>query len=700
MLGDDHGAGRDGDARTLRVISALSFSALSLFTRRRSDPDDGGPPARLSEIAITAQRAGVTEVEETVRELVAGFGDLPPERLARPSSELSPLHQVWSQMGRQVNVELLVLYDEDDVRHRIALGLLGGFVDRLPEMDQAPKDVLPDATIQVTAKSVGRVASQVVEGRHAPERLADCIADDLFPPPEQTRVAVNGSAGFSITKQTLAALAAISNVPLFVDADERARGGVVFLSLPPVAVDAGETLRRLDAVDDAVALGTEASPDVARSFARRQRVDELLVSEGTSPPPQLRASNLVRHLTRLADEARPLRGYPAGAELLERLAFDYDDAAELAGQLRKCVDSWIAQRLWSLNLVPEFVAHDDRHVERVDHLVTQLAGPLLRRGGLEPREFFWLSCAAWLHDWGHVSARLDGGFVTHAIHVRDLHGLLTQRLLERFPAMHELDADDAEKVGLLAAHHQSWTSFGDAKAKPKRAEIAQRYKATVTTLDDGAAAVRLDPSRARLLVALLRVADGADVGSHRVADLASRPDQLRQCAVRTLSRAVEELDRSDDPGKAELGKKLEELIDDIQRSHNPRWEYFHECADAVASVNDPQGEPLQGLPAAIQQREEDYLKLLSDQEGYYHRHDRVRRVRFRVSSDGAGGLSASAEVVPRRSSWASGTHGDPTADVDKDIRRELDRADAQGHSVGATLEGAGLHYAGACVVDW
>ena len=75
------------------------------------------------------------------------------------------------------------------------------------------------------------------------------------------------------------------------------------------------------------------------------------------------------------DAVRP--GFSAMAGFLGRHAGVIHGAESASAKLAGWVGLWRGRRLWEGNLVRERVLHDDRHVERVDQLATQLAASLL-----------------------------------------------------------------------------------------------------------------------------------------------------------------------------------------------------------------------------------------------------------------------------------------------------------------------------------
>jgi hypothetical protein len=223
----------------------------------------------------------------------------------------------------------------------------------------------------------------------------------------------------------------------------------------------------------------------------------------------------------------------ACADLLDRLG-DPDRAA----QLRKLITLWIRNRLWTDNFVPELVLHDENHSMAVDRnvafLCETLTDPLsvpvenaseqlgpssgtstpLR---LSTRDLFILAVAAWLHDWGHASIPQGGYIERDPFTVREQHGAFTRvRLLDQsWSQLHGLsDLWDpcVDEVAVICGHHQASSSLSDKKASGRA--FTEAIQAVPGGSDKDAIAKRL-----KVLTALFRVADAADVGVHRAPHL-------------------------------------------------------------------------------------------------------------------------------------------------------------------------------------
>ena len=251
--------------------------------------------------------------------------------------------------------------------------------------------------------------------------------------------------------------------------------------------------------------------------------------------------------------------HSASADLLERLG-DHARAAEL----RRLIRLWLTNRLWSGNLVPEMVLHDEDHAVAVDRNVAFICEPIVRRfaisddenwqdPSLRTEDLFTLAVAAWLHDCGHSSADIGASrFETDPTTVRELHGYLSfLRLTQGEPSLHGLPDDVRDKAALLCAHHQGKSSFDNAPAESLTELASKRgwkeahnpgipfndhvHKVLRSTMDDvGKKQQSALLGRLGSMLAVLRVADAADVGVHRVPDHTSRTANHRPLVYRVI----------------------------------------------------------------------------------------------------------------------------------------------------------------------
>ena len=424
----------------------------------------------------------------------------------------------------------------------------------------------------------------------------------------------------------MALLGAGEALALFVGTDVRVSGsdGSQFTGrLEWHALDRPKVLGAIDRVDAWLADSASDVPKGIGSFVVR-----------TSPPKRSRVLDLY---SRALADGSARRPYKAMVEFLEERAELNDDARlrKRAADLSTRIDHWVNQRLWSLNCVPELVVHDDRHVERVDHLATSLARHLI---GKTVRDIYGqdahcevtendleiLSMAAWLHDWGLVGGRIQSlELEEEPLRVRYLHGLITQSLLSdrETEEIHRIQAGrDRRLTGVLCAHHQGWTSFYK--------EVPDGGMSLESDLENH----RIDDAplaKVALLLAILRVADAADMGRHRVPELMNSsmsPGEAEDDAkhqfllMRVRHYALRLAQQISDPKLREAALKEASAFDPLTRQ------------DQIKSV--PQFHPLY-----------EYIEFIRKQRKHYLTHLMVEYVRFAVQ-DVENGISFKAIVEP------------------------------------------------------
>jgi hypothetical protein len=463
---------------------------------------------------------------------------------------------------------------------------------------------------------------------------------------------------------------------------------------PILSLDRGEALRRLDAAR-AAADGTLAGDPWPPRGGIAEEIDELIVVDATTALPRL--SRLASLYERSAFEQASITPYAASAKLLSRHGWNFE-----AEELETLVLNWVTQRLWSLNCVPELVAHDDRHVERVDHLVSQLVEPLLdvrpgwlANAPLEAEDLVVLSSSAWLHDWGHVGGCLPGSdvHIEDPLLVRHFHGLLSRYLVENdeLLGMHGLAGERAKRVAILCAHHQGWTSFGTEPYRTASSVAVTAYRKTTglqpTSLDAdlkySVGAIPGDSAyrRERLLVALLRVADAADVGFHRVPDTPSRQafETLRLARYRAMTLREVRHPSAGKPLNEDLCDKLCEDIRGISLKRGPADQNVEMRLPAITE-------------ASVRRQLEqlmNYLTFIREAREHQMLHGRVRSVSFSITRRRDGTLAFKPRVLTCLDS-REGAEAAVGA-VDGYIQEELKRG-SKDASVRSTLEEAGLFY--------
>lgn len=395
-----------------------------------------------------------------------------------------------------------------------------------------------------------------------------------------------------------------------------------------------------------------------------------------------------------------------------------DEIRELTVVLEQQITSWLGQRLWAENKVRELVVHDERHSQRVDMLIAQLTLPLLVGGQLDPARILTLSRAAWLHDWGHEGGFVSGDLVgrtnpisvSSAEGVRDIHGLVARELLgDAWVGRHQVEPAEARLVGILAAHHQGWTSFG--AAEHTRAQVRTTdgpMDITPPSLQSAVEGVRDDGNQdlelreVQLLVALLRVADSADIGSHRV------PEE-RTSKIALLGRAVLAECRRYRSSAAQLTSEQTTAItvaEQLTQAHVQGQQYadLHFLKGQILAALDGSG--LESLKA--------YVEFAQMQTDYYAWHRGVANVAFDIDETSNGIFSVAVEVVPANRLNVTGPHTDealtPVQVVHRDVGKELGcrcnepgmdhpKSESPGQAVAIRLKDEGLLFTTVRSVD-
>ena len=395
--------------------------------------------------------------------------------------------------------------------------------------------------------------------------------------------------------------------------------------------------------------------------------------------------------------------------------------------LDKRVKSWHAQRLWSINLAPELVAHDDQHAQSVERLLSELVGAWRNKGQFTDDELVSLSVAAWLHDWGHIGGTITQDqrdqsdsdiehsqkFFDQSIYVRELHGLISQSLLDECKKIHDVPRVYAEPAAILCGHHQGWTSFdrdnpvafGSRKddktemakwREERRSELSDQLKlksdfAAPSFWDDVSKMYNAAPkrwghrnkhmtnendcyARMRFLLALLRVADGADLGIHRVpGSVEKKAAFLGRCLYRESLNKLEKMRSSEFSEKNHdfLMDRLDEVVTFAERvTRTGDWSEEPWRRTSWKDLKDP---VLVGLKR--------YAIFLKDQDDYFMKHQLVKGVRFKEVQSSRSSRYKDVDVIvwPMRKDQSQ----QALDHVVKDVRRELNRSDVRGVIDGA-----------------
>lgn len=216
---------------------------------------------------------------------------------------------------------------------------------------------------------------------------------------------------------------------------------------------------------------------------------------------------------------------------------------EALKQMRQRTRRWIVGDVWQADRLFHMVRHDAEHGRRVDRLSNSLFAISPVSSELSQSEYDasvqCLSAASFLHDVGQRGGMLHGAFLRDHEHIRVGHGSLSRVLIRECPEDFGFELQPAlgELTGLLCQFHQRssplsdggrYTAWGcSAFKKSSDCETCQHLahyvgrtslKSIVESCRDEPTAVTLpiSPINAVRIAAMLRVADAADIGVHRV----------------------------------------------------------------------------------------------------------------------------------------------------------------------------------------
>lgn len=297
---------------------------------------------------------------------------------------------------------------------------------------------------------------------------------------------------------------------------------------------------------------------------------------------------------------------------LERRARRHEplpDAAtpEVRRRLATRTHLWSRSDVWSGDRLPHMVHHGRRHGANVERLATSLLvsvpGADGRAGSFSSLAYEALAAASWLHDLGQLGAWFGGRYVHDYQHVRNVHGMLSRELLwvhrDELFKPHDAENDDRRGqlvvlAGELAAHHQrtSWLVEPPRTAEEILAgcvDLAKVYKRPAGPCRHGCVICEhaerllrtplvgrvrqrlgalpsgLDVDDLAMLAAVLRVADAADFGRHRVADryghgINHLEDAWRREAIALLQQRLDVMPAAKVP--VEVTEALDSLLAD------------------------------------------------------------------------------------------------------------------------------------------
>jgi len=474
-----------------------------------------------------------------------------------PHPELDGLLAIVEGYGARRAIsalEVFVLVDQNDPRHDGAVRLLQEWVTRIGRglvVDSSPLgNRLQLRTIEVghtTAdgtqvsvldeKSIG--ALSVSDAHAAEQKFIEQVARELSAPTVDAQAFYSIKTGSSLAKHSLAQAA------ILAEATQRSTfgAGTKGSTAGGLPRRARPLLRGVDATGAVHALGPfSVASQVSHSglhhrFNRAVTLsltdtmthdEKVMVIDQESLGGYLEESSttpgelvVTQSAWRLVEAYDVYDGAPFSAcvsLLYRRGAFGF------ASRLAWLIEHWHRNRIWRTNLAPEMVLHDEVHSQAVDRHVASIVEPMLAARTFTAEEVYHLALAAWLHDWGHASGGTVGLAPVAPKDVRDLHGILTARRVkvEELQNHHELDEVEAKWVAVLSAHHQGWTSSDDEMPATSRgAELFGLWALPFKSDFENAFATRGVAlaqafERAQAMLAVLRVADGADVGKHRV----------------------------------------------------------------------------------------------------------------------------------------------------------------------------------------
>lgn len=269
-------------------------------------------------------------------------------------------------------------------------------------------------------------------------------------------------------------------------------------------------------------------------FSLIRNHDDLLslAQEGALSPD--RAANLTPELQALLERRGHTMGFsPAGymmwlkyqewkrsagseASAVARLLDTVD--LELARRFRELLSLWVTRDVWQGNLVPQLVLHDAVHALNVDRIVAPLVDdPRMHR--LTGTELFILGCAAWLHDMGHRGGTVttkdtEQQVVYDPMFARKYHGLVSHNIIGREYAsllgFSEAEAGLAQAIARVCLYHQRLFPVSQGSQSDEFLGI------TWDPLPEEVSVPCRGSVRMRMLVALLRLADGCDYQVNRV----------------------------------------------------------------------------------------------------------------------------------------------------------------------------------------
>jgi len=235
------------------------------------------------------------------------------------------------------------------------------------------------------------------------------------------------------------------------------------------------------------------------------------------------------HVARV-DRLDPSHGWANPESATEEVS--PDDVRRTVSAMCQRTRRWVDGDVWQADLLPHMVHHGKWHGQRVDRIATELLliSPFMATMSSQQRlaAVEALSAAAWLHDVGQQGGLLDGAYVREYWHVRKFHGVLTCEAIMGAQGADEYALDRPELRFLVAqlckCHQRAARLDSESPVPPERCgddcpacDAAQiRREASLASELRHERDLDVDVDSAVALGAILRVADAADIGVHRV----------------------------------------------------------------------------------------------------------------------------------------------------------------------------------------
>lgn len=297
--------------------------------------------------------------------------------------------------------------------------------------------------------------------------------------------------------------------------------------------------------------------------------------------------------SRYQEEKISLTPFGRGHLLLDKI-----EDGLLRAYFKGCINQW--QHIWIGDKVPEMVAHQRGHAQRVLELAAELLYPILedknRKIFQNDKELASLIGAIWLHDLGHSGERFnfeDREYIVKGFPslIRDFHNLITVTLLEDeeqeiFPAEVEVENKAVcrrnvrnieaiiENIKAISQYHRKWTPLVPEKISEKKGKHCIKLSKAIR-------------KECHVLAALCRILDACDTQIERTVDGAyiDTRKMTTDREVKMLEKEKENLEKegiSLDIGDGDLKTKIEKAK---SRFENLGWIFEEEDETTRAKLN-------------------------------------------------------------------------------------------------------------------